>query len=63
MRISSWRHGALAALLAVATSFVEHSTPYPSPGFARRVRPALGALVPMAFASPVALVICLAVRA
>jgi hypothetical protein len=55
--------GALAALLAVATSFVEHSTPYPSPGFARRVRPALGALVPMAFASPVALVICLAIRA
>jgi hypothetical protein len=55
--------GALAALLAVATAFVEYSTPYPSPGFARRVRPALGALVPMAFASPVALVICLAVRA
>lgn len=55
--------GALEALLAVAASFVEHSTPYPSPGFARRVRPVLGALVPVAFVSPVALVICLAVRA
>jgi hypothetical protein len=55
--------GALAGLLAVATSFVEYSTPYPSSGLARRVRPVLGALVPMAFASPVALVICLAIRA
>ena len=54
--------GALAALLAVAASFVEHSTPIPSPGFARRVRPVLGALVPLALASPVALVICLAIR-
>jgi hypothetical protein len=55
--------GALAALLAVATSFVEHSTPYPSSGFARRLRPVLGALLPLALASPVALVICLAIRA
>ncbi len=55
--------GALAALLAIATAFAEHDVALPGSGFARRVRPVLGALVPIAVLAPVAFVLCLAVRA
>ncbi len=55
--------GALVALFAVAAGFVERSTTLPGPGFGRRVRPVLGAVFPMALGSPIALLICLAIRA
>ena len=54
--------GALAGLIAVATAFVLHSTVPPSAGFGRRLRPLLGAVVPLAVLAPVAFLLCLAIR-
>jgi hypothetical protein len=55
--------GALAGLLAVATAFVLHTTPEPSASFARRLRPVLAAVFPVAVLAPVAFLLCLAIRA
>lgn len=56
--------GALVALFAVAMSFVEHGVPMPDGrGLARRLRPVLGAVVPMCLLAPVAFLLCLAIRA
>lgn len=55
--------GALVALLAVAVAFVEHVTPQAQVGFARRVRPVLGVVLPLSLLAPVAFVLCLAIRA
>jgi hypothetical protein len=52
----------LVALVAVAVAFVESETPLAEDGFARRVRPALTALVSLSLMSPVAFVLCLAIR-
>jgi hypothetical protein len=54
--------GVVAALLAIATAFSEHDSQVPEHGFARRVRPVLGAMVPLAVLAPVAFLLCLAVR-
>jgi hypothetical protein len=54
--------GALAGFLAVAVAFVEASTPMPDSGVARRMRPVLAAVAPIALAAPVAYLLCLAVR-
>ena len=54
--------GALVALFAVAVAFAEHDAPLAEAGLARRVRPLLGVLVPLAFLAPVAFLLCLAIR-
>jgi hypothetical protein len=54
--------GALVALFAVAVAFAEHDVPLADEGFARRVRPLLGVLIPLAFLAPVAFLLCLAIR-
>ena len=54
--------GALVALLAVGAAFAEHEIPLAEEGFARRVRPVLAVLVPVAFLAPVAFLLCLAIR-
>lgn len=54
---------ALVALFAVAVAFLEHTTTFPPPGIGRRLRPVLGAVLPVALGSPIALLICLAIRA
>jgi hypothetical protein len=67
--------GALVALFAVGMAFVEHAAGHsiaghgvagpaalPATGFGRRMRPVLGALLPLAVLSPVAFLLCLAVR-
>ena len=54
--------GAVAGLFAVAVSFAEHGAPLAEHGFARRVRPLLGVLVPLAFLAPIAFLLCLAIR-
>jgi hypothetical protein len=55
--------GAVVALFAVATAFVEHESRLPEAGFARRVRPVVGVLLPLSLLAPVAFLLCLAVRA
>jgi hypothetical protein len=55
--------GALVGLLAVGTAFVEASTAMPPPGVGQRLRPLLGALVPLCLVAPVAFLLCLAIRA
>jgi hypothetical protein len=55
--------GALAGLLAVASGFVLHTTPEPAAGYARRLRPLVAAVLPMAVLAPVAFLLCLAIRA
>ncbi len=55
--------GALAAFLAVGVAFVEHSSPLPAGRPARRLRPVLGVVVPLALLAPVAFLLCLAIRA
>jgi hypothetical protein len=55
--------GALAGLLAVATAFVLHTTPQPPSAVGRRLRPAIGALLPIAVIAPAAFLLCLAIRA
>lgn len=52
--------GALTGLLAVAAAYVLHTTPVAAAG--RRIRPALGALLPIAVLAPVAFLLCLAIR-
>jgi hypothetical protein len=54
--------GALAGLLAVAVGFVLHTTPQPPNAFGRRVRPILGAVLPVAIIAPAAFLLCLAIR-
>ncbi|MGH8860648.1 MAG: hypothetical protein ACRDVG_05345 [Jatrophihabitantaceae bacterium] len=54
--------GIVAALLAVAIAFVEHGVPLAESGFARRARPVLTVLVPLALAAPVGFLLCVAVR-
>jgi hypothetical protein len=59
--------GALVALLAIGVAFVEHDTDQLATarvsGFGRRMRPVLGALLPLALLAPIAFLLCLAVRA
>jgi hypothetical protein len=54
--------GAIVALFAVGVAFAESEAPLAEGGFARRVRPLLGVLVPVAFLAPVAFLLCLAIR-
>lgn len=54
--------GVLTALCAVALAFVEHSVPLAESGFARRARPVLSVLVPLAVVAPVGLLLCLTAR-
>lgn len=54
--------GALAGLLAVATAFVLHTTPVPATGWARRMRPVLAGVLPVAVLAPVAFLLCLTIR-
>ena len=54
--------GAIVGLFAIAVAFAEHEVPLAEEGFARRVRPVLGIVVPLAFLSPVAFLLCLAIR-
>lgn len=54
--------GALAGLLAVAAAFVLHTTPDPPTTIGRRLRPAIGALLPIAVIAPAAFLLCLAIR-
>lgn len=54
--------GAVVALFAVGIAFAESEVPLAEEGFARRVRPLLGVLVPVAFLAPVAFLLCLAIR-
>jgi hypothetical protein len=54
--------GALAGLLAIAAAFVLHTTPAPPSALGRRLRPAIGALLPVAVVAPAAFLLCLAIR-
>jgi hypothetical protein len=55
--------GALVALLGVAMSFVERGAPEVSTVLVRRARPLLTALLPLFLVAPVALLLCIAIRA
>ncbi|MGI8677088.1 MAG: hypothetical protein ACR2LX_00080 [Jatrophihabitans sp.] len=55
--------GAVAALLAVASAFVQHTTPEPESATGRLVRPVFAALLPLCVLAPAAFLLCLAVRA
>jgi uncharacterized membrane protein (DUF485 family) len=55
--------GAVVALFAVATALLEHGARLAEAGFARRVRPVVGVLLPLSLLAPVAFLLCLAVRA
>jgi hypothetical protein len=55
--------GVLVALLAVAVTFVVYRTPLAEAGFARRSRPVLPVVMPIALVAPVAFLLCLAIRA
>jgi hypothetical protein len=55
--------GALAGLLAVATSFVQHTTTGGTSRSARVARPVFAALLPVALLAPAAFLLCLAIRA
>jgi hypothetical protein len=54
--------GALAGLLAVATAFILHTVPHPPTVLARRLRPVVSALLPIAIVAPAAFLLCLAIR-
>jgi hypothetical protein len=54
--------GALAGFLAVATAYVLHTTPQPPTAMGRRLRPIVGALLPIAVVAPAAFLLCLAIR-
>jgi hypothetical protein len=54
--------GALSGLLAIAVAFVLHTTPPPRSAIGRRLRPALGAVLPIAVIAPAAFLLCLAIR-
>jgi hypothetical protein len=55
--------GVVVALLAIAVAYIESVTPLAEAGFARRARPLLCVLVPLALVAPVGFLLCLAVRA
>lgn len=55
--------GALAALFSVGIAFLAYSVPLAEAGFARRVRPLLGVLLPLCLVAPVAFLVCSAIRA
>jgi hypothetical protein len=55
--------GALVALLGVAMSFVERGAPEVSTALVRRARPLLTAVLPLCLVAPVALLLCIAIRA
>jgi hypothetical protein len=54
--------GALAGLLAIAAAFVLHTTPDPPTPIGHRLRPTIGALLPIAVIAPAAFLLCLAIR-
>lgn len=54
--------GALAGFVAIAGSFVLHSTVPPHGAVGRRLRPVLSAVLPLAVLAPVAFLLCLAIR-
>jgi hypothetical protein len=54
--------GALAGLLAIGTAFFMHTTSRPPTRVGRRLRPLVGALLPIALVSPPAFLLCLAIR-
>jgi hypothetical protein len=54
--------GALAGLMALACGFVLATTPPPPTGLARRMRPVVGAALPIVVLAPVAFLLCLAIR-
>lgn len=54
--------GALAALLAVAAAFVQHTTPRGRTVWARLGRPVYAALLPVCILAPAAFLLCLAIR-
>lgn len=54
--------GVCAALLAVAVGYVDAVTPVRPDGRARRARPLLPVLIPLALTAPIALLLCLAIR-
>jgi hypothetical protein len=54
--------GVLIGLFAVGVGFIEHGTPMPGSRFGQRMRPVLGALLPLAVLSPIAFLLCLAIR-
>lgn len=54
--------GALVGFFAIAAAFIEADTPSPQSALARRLRPLLGALLPLALLAPVAFLLCLAIR-
>jgi FtsH-binding integral membrane protein len=53
--------GVLAALLAVGMAYVEAVAPLASGGFARRSRPLLSVLMPLALVAPVGFLLCTAI--
>ncbi|MDP9118144.1 MAG: hypothetical protein M3O28_12970 [Actinomycetota bacterium] len=55
--------GALAGLFAVASAFLDYSSPAPGEAWGRRLRPALTALLPIGLVAPVGFLLCLALRA
>lgn len=55
--------GALAGLLAVASAFIEHTTPEPASSSRRLLRPVFAALLPLCVLAPAAFLLCLAIRA
>jgi len=55
--------GVLAALLAIAIAYVEAGAPLASAGFARRARPLLSVLMPLALLAPAAFLLCTAISA
>jgi drug/metabolite transporter (DMT)-like permease len=54
--------GVVTALFAVGASFIEQTSTLPVDGVARRLRPLFGALLCLALMSPVAYLLCLAIR-
>jgi len=53
--------GVLAALLAIGIAYVEAAAPLASGGFARRARPLLSVLMPLAVVAPVGFLLCTAI--
>jgi hypothetical protein len=54
--------GTVAGLLSIALDFVEHSTPLPTRPASARLRPVLGAAVPLCLCAPLAFMVCLVLR-
>lgn len=54
--------GVLTALCAIGTAFTEHGVPLAETGYARRARPLLSVLVPIALVAPAGLLLCLTAR-